>query len=194
MFPVDGLYYVLVYCWSPRETAVEKERTDRVPYMTWAERGYIELTPGKAIHYGFIRKKINELRQQYDIRQIAFDRYGATQIALDLENDGFELVQFIQGAISMSPPSKRLEELLLNDQFRHGGNPLLRWQAANVAVIEDDNENIKPTKGKSTGRIDSIVATVMAIGVADQDKSSVFAVAEKDGTNPFAPWGLDDAE
>ena len=48
----------------------------------------------------------------------------------------------------------------------HGGNPVLRWQAANVTVEQDAAGNIKPSKRKSTERIDGIVAMVMALGRA----------------------------
>jgi phage terminase large subunit-like protein len=82
----------------------------------------------------------------------------------------------------MSPPTKFLQELVLSGRLLHGGCPLLRWQASSVAVATDPAGNIKPTKPGPLAyvrRIDSIVATVMALSpaMADQprDDSQLFA-------------------
>ena len=80
--------------------------------------------------------------------------------------DGFTVVPFGQGFASMTAPAKELERLLLERKLRHGGHPVLRWMASNVAVDQDPAGNLKPSKAKSTERIDGIVALVMAIGRA----------------------------
>ena len=53
-------------------------------------------------------------------------------------------------------------------RLRHGGNPVLRWCAGNVALLYDTNGNFRPDKkrSKKNGRIDPIVATVMALSRA----------------------------
>jgi phage terminase large subunit-like protein len=84
----------------------------------------------------------------------------------DLKGDGLNVVAFGQGYASTSAPSKELEKLVLGKELRHKGHPVLRWCASNVMVETDAAGNIKPSKRKSTDRIDGIVALVMAIGVA----------------------------
>ena len=64
----------------------------------------------------------------------------------------------------MTAPTKELEKLVVSGKLRHGGNPVLRWMASNVAVETDAAGNLKPSKKKSTERIDGIVAGVMALG------------------------------
>ena len=63
-------------------------------------------------------------------------------------------------------PTRELEKLIVSKKLAHGGNPVTRWMAANVAVTQDPAGNLKPAKDKSTERIDGIVATIMAIGRA----------------------------
>ncbi len=83
--------------WVPEEGARQRERRDRAPYTAWIRRGFVAATPGEVIDYDRIRQKINELGQRYEIREIAIDRWNATQLATQLEGDGFEVVAFGQG-------------------------------------------------------------------------------------------------
>lgn len=161
----DG-FAVLPHFFIPEETVRKHEQTDRVPYRQWAEQGHVTLTPGNRVDHAFVRRKINDLNQQYHVQEIAIDRWNAAQITTELQGDGFTIVEFGQGFASMSGPAKELEKLVLAKQLFHGGNPVLRWNASNVAIQRDAAENIKPVKDKSTGRIDGIVATIMALGRA----------------------------
>ena len=138
-------------------------RRDHVMYDVWEKQGYICTTEGNVVHYGFIEQFIDDLGRKFHIKEIAFDRWGAVQMAQDLEDMGFTMVQFGQGFRDMSPPSKELMRLLLEKRIRHGGNPVLRWMSGNAVVKRDPAGNIKPDKEKSTEKIDGIVALVMAL-------------------------------
>lgn len=129
----------------------------------------IEATPGKAIDYEAVRRKIGELGKQYDIRSIAIDRWNAAQLATQLKDDGFEIVAFGQGYASMNWPTKKLEELVLGAKLAHGGNSVLRWMASNVAIEKDAADNWKPSKKRSPERIDGIVALIMALDRATRE-------------------------
>lgn len=157
---------VLPYFWIPEENVTKRVKRDRVPYDAWIQSGYIETTEGNVTDYDVIRKRINEIAQHFEIREIAFDRWNANQISTQLQGDGFNMVQFGQGFASMSAPTKELERLVTSRQLAHGGNPVLTWMASNVSVKTDPAGNLKPAKDKSADRIDGIVALVMAIGRA----------------------------
>lgn len=175
VFKLGDGYAVLPHFWIPEDTARNKENSDRVPYREWAAKGFVTLTPGNQVDHTFVRRKINELHETYAIQEIAADRWGAPQILNDLANDGFEVAAFGQGFASMSGPAKELEKLVLSKRLYHGGNPVLRWMAGNVAIQRDAAENIKPVKDKSTGRIDGIVAAIMALGrAATNEETSWF--------------------
>ena len=164
VFPVEDRYAVLPFFWVPEEGARQRERRDRVPYLQWIRQGHIEATPGEVIDYDRIRRRIIELGERYEIREIAIDRWNATQLATQLEGDDFEMVAFGQGYASMNWPTKTLEELLLAGRLAHGGHPVLRWMASNVSIETDAADNWKPSKKRSIERIDGIVALVMALG------------------------------
>lgn len=176
LFEVEGRFKALPFFWLPKDRAAERERNDRVPYVTWARQKLIDLTPGNVIDYEWIRKKIQDLATVYTIKEVAIDPWNAQHLATELDHDGFEIVQFRQGFASMSSPTKELEKIVLAQQLDHGGHPVLRWMASNVCVEQDAAGNMKPSKKKSTEKIDGIVALVMALGraIVQENKESVY--------------------
>ena len=138
-------------------------RRDHVPYDAWELTGHLQTTEGNVIHYGFIEKFIEKLGEKYHILEIAFDRWGATQMVQDLEGMGFTVVPFGQGFKDMSPPTKELMKLTLEKRIAHGGHPVLRWMMDNIFIRRDPAGNIKTDKEKCTEKIDGAVATVMAL-------------------------------
>lgn len=159
-------HQLLPMFWIPENNAHAREKRDRVPYLTWARKGLIEMTEGDVIDYDVIHAAIRDIGDEFDIQEIAIDRWNSTQLQTQLSGDGFEVVQFGQGYASMSAPTKELERLVLDGDLAHGGNPVLRWMASNVSVEMDAAGNVKPSKKKSTEKIDGIVAAIMAIGRA----------------------------
>ncbi len=172
----DGGVTLLPWFWIPGDNTRKREHRDRVPYETWARQGLLETTPGNVIDYDRIRAQINALGKRFCIREIAIDRWNATQLALQLQGDGFEVVAFGQGFKDMSAPTKEWEKLVLCGRLRHGGHPVLRWMAGNVAVETDAAGNLKPSKKRSTERIDGIVAGIMGLARAqlDHEPASVY--------------------
>jgi phage terminase large subunit-like protein len=162
----DGGYYLSLRFWAPQERARQRAKRDGVPYLEWERQGFLKLTPGEVVDYDVIRADINKLNEQYSIQEIAIDRWNAAQITTQLQGDGLNVAMFGQGYASMSPAAKEFEKLVIEGCLQHGGNPLLQWMAANVAIEQDAAGNIKPSKAKSTERIDGIVAAVMAVGRA----------------------------
>lgn len=159
----EGKYEILPFYWVPEETLDLRVRRDHVPYDVWERQGFIKTTEGNVVHYGFIEKFIEELGTRFNIREIAFDRWGATQMVQNLEDMGFTVVPFGQGFGSMSSPTKELFKLTLERRLAHGGHPVLRWNIDNVTIRTDPAGNIKMDKAKSTEKIDGAIATVMAL-------------------------------
>lgn len=153
---------LLSFNWLPEENAPKRAEQDRVPYPLWAEQGYITLTEGNVIDQAFIRQTLNELGGEFEILEVGYDPFNATQLATELQQDGFTVVPIRQGFMTLSEPTKNVEALLLSHKVRHGGNPVLRWAASNVAVEQDPAGNLKPSKKKSTERIDPVAAWVTA--------------------------------
>ena len=198
-FPVqEGLDKpaLLARFFKPADLLKEHSRRDKLPYDRWVKEGAITATPGNVVDYAFIQAQIYRDAERFRIAHVgnqnreahegglAIDRWNATETAVKLEQEGLPVVRFGQGYASMSAPSKELERLVLANGFHHGGHPVLHRHAQVVAVEgPDPADNIKPAKNKSTERIDGIVATVMAIGIAMQDTGG-------DGPSVYSERGL----
>lgn len=163
--PLDNedKYIVLPYFWIPEDNLTLRVNRDHVPYDVWERQGYLQTTEGNVVHYGFIEQFIERLGERFNIREIAFDRWGAVQMVQNLEGMGFTVVPFGQGFKDMSPPTKELMKLVLEQKIAHGGHPVLRWNMDNIYIRTDPAGNIKTDKEKSTEKIDGAVATIMAL-------------------------------
>lgn len=159
----DDKYIILPYFWIPEDNLTLRVNRDHVPYDVWERQGYLQTTEGNVVHYGFIEKFIEKLGERFNIREIAFDRWGAVQMVQNLEGMGFTVVPFGQGFKDMSPPTKELMKLVLEQKIAHGGHPVLRWNMDNIYIRTDPAGNIKADKEKSTEKIDGAVATIMAL-------------------------------
>lgn len=159
----EDKYIILPYFWIPEDTLDLRVKRDHVPYDVWERQGYLQTTEGNVVHYGYIEKFIEELGKKFNIREIAFDRWGAVQMVQNLEGMGFTVAPFGQGFKDMSPPTKELMKLTLEQKIAHGGHPVLRWNMDNIFIRTDPAGNIKADKEKSTEKIDGAVATIMAL-------------------------------
>lgn len=178
----DGVFDILPFMWCPKDGARERERVHRVPYITWARSGNLELTPGNRVDYRFVRRRIREISKKYKLVDVGYDPYNASHLAQQLnDEDGVRMVEFRQGFLSMNEPTKNMLRLLKGKEFRHGGHPVLRWCATNMAARTDPSGNLKPDKARSAGKIDAIVAMIMALGRAMANASSKQSVYEKRG-------------
>ena len=179
----DEPYIVLPFFWIPEESVDLRVRRDHVPYDVWRRQGFLETTEGNVIHYAYIEKFIEELGKRYNIREIAFDRWGAVQMTQNLEGMGFTVVPFGQGYKDMSPPTKELMKLVLEQKLAHGGHPVLSWMMDNIYIHTDAAGNIKADKEKSTEKIDGAIATIMALDRALRN-------GNKTGTSVYDERGL----
>lgn len=157
---------VLCRFWVPADNAPIRSRRDRVPYEQWVKDGALFTTPGNVTDYSAIREQILRDVAVFKVGMLAIDRWNATQLAVELQQDGMAVNLFGQGFASMAAPSKELERLAMSHGFDHGNHPVLAWMASNAAVVSDAAGNIKPAKDKSTEKIDGIVAMIMGIGIS----------------------------
>lgn len=183
IFPPEGEddpFVILPFAWCPEESKNLRVRRDHVPYDNWVGRGYLYATDGNVVDYRAIHEKIVELGEQYNIREIAYDRWNANMMVQTLEDDGFNMVPFGQGYKDMSPPTKELMRLTLEHKIAHGGHPVLRWCMDNVYVRQDPAGNVKMDKERSTERIDVAVASVMALDRAMRGREFASIYDERD--------------
>lgn len=165
----DGTVKAIWRYFLPEDDLSERCRIDRVPYDVWARQGYLTLTPGNVIDYDFIEEEIKRLAAKYNILEVAYDPYNATQLVNHLIEAGMTCVNIRQGMISLSPPTKALEQAIMRRTFHHGNNPVTNWMIPNCEVLIDSNGNIKLNKAAKVSRkkIDGVVAAILGFGRID---------------------------
>ena len=150
----------------PEKTVQRRSERDRVPYDQWVQMGALVATPGDVIDYAYIKADCYDDFERYQVVKFAFDRWNATQMMVEMDDEGVPVEKFGQGFASMSAPSKELERQVMGGLMEHGNHPVLTWMARNAAAKSDPAGNLKPDKEKAKEKIDGIVAMCMAIGVA----------------------------
>lgn len=167
--------------YAPEVGAVNRMRRDGVPYVDWAKRGWITLTPGDTTDYSFIIKQIEDIAKQHRVRLIAYDPYNAQNLANDLEGKGLNVVRVPQSFLNLATPTQMFERAVMSGNLSHNGNPVLTWAMSNCVVDRDANGNPKPSKKRSVERIDPIVAAIIAIAASLHDEKEKQSVYEERG-------------
>ena len=174
----DPQWRLVVHFWLPNDGLHDKADRDRVPYIVWRDAGYLHTTPGRAIDLLYVATQAAEIASLYDLQSIGYDRWqieGFKQL-IGREGISLPLEPFGQGYKDMAPAVNEFERLLISGLLRHGGNPVMTWCAANAVTVSDPAGNRKVAKDKATGRVDGIVAAIMAAGmamVAHEEESTV---------------------
>ncbi len=157
---------LIPHFWVPMDKAKEREKVDRVPYLTWIQKGWMKATEGDSCDYDQVRKDILALHEKRNFQEVAYDPWNATQLITQLEAEYIETTKFSQGPASIGPASKFFETLILQRRLIHPGNHVLNWMARNTVGKELAQGAIRPDKKMSRQKIDGIVASVMGAGRA----------------------------
>ncbi len=164
------LWSLRVQIFLPSSGMLERERKDRAPYRAWAKKGWVTLTDGmdgEVADYSAVRDAMNEADEKYVLVETGFDPWNAGELIRQLQDeDGFRMVSLQQGFQNLSPPMKEFERLVRSRQMDHGNNQALRWALDNIAVMTDNKKNIMPSKKRSTGRVDPVVASILSMSRA----------------------------
>ncbi|PRC93078.1 terminase large subunit [Solimicrobium silvestre] len=165
----DPVTRIIPYFWLPGDGLHDKADKDRVPYLAWRDAGHLEALPGKAIDKLAVLNRISLLTAMFNLREIACDRWRLEDFQQMVDREGVALpplTPFGQGFKDMAPAIDEFESMLLDQRLMHNGNPVMTWNAANAVLMTDPAGNRKLAKERATGRIDGMVAAVMAIGCA----------------------------
>lgn len=158
---------ILPWAWLPTDGLDDRCARDRVDYRAWVKQGHLELTPGRAISKRHVLQRLMQIAEQFEIVSVAYDRWRIADLVQMASDEGMALpplVEFGQGYKDMGPAIDAFETAILNNTVAHNNHPVLTWCAANAVTTSDPTGNRKLDKAKATGRIDLIVAAVMAYG------------------------------
>ena len=165
------------------EGAVERASNNKAAYETWVNSGDLIITDGEELDFDVIRDDIKDLAGQFEITEIAYDPWRATQLAHQLMADGASIVEYRNTVQNMSPAMREMEAAITGGRFRHAKDPVLTWMASNVVAKADAKDNIYPRKEKPDNKIDGIIAILMALGRAvltenDEPEESIYDTSD----------------
>ena len=162
----DGTYYTWGRYWVPESAVHQRTERGSVPYRSWVAQGLIQQTEGDVTDYAVVERDILADFQRFQPLEVAYDTWNASDIGNRLMAEGLPLVQFIQGAKSFQPGMQALERAYIGGKLRHGDDPVLTWNAANLVPRRDANMNMAPDKKRSADKIDGLVCLLMAFARA----------------------------
>lgn len=170
----EDLWWTWGRYWVPEDAVRIRTERKSVPYAGWIKGGYVTQIEGDVIDYAVIRRDILEDFGRFGPEKIGFDPWNATSLANELLNDGLPLEQFIQGPRSYNAAMKSTELAYTSGRLRHGGNPVLTWNVANVVPRRDANMNLAPDRKRSADKIDGACCLFMDFGIAGVDDAEAF--------------------
>ena len=174
--------YVLQQYFIPESKLEEKENEDKVPYKKWKERGLLTVCEGAKINYTDVTKWFLKMHKEMDISAlwVGYDPWGSQYWIDEMKDTGFEMEEVIQGAKTMSNPMKQLEADLKEKKVNYNNNPITKWCLLNTSIKTDENDNIRPVKGKNQKqRIDGCVSLIDAYVVLYRKMSDYLALQEE---------------
>ena len=150
--------------WIPTNYLEKKVIEDKIPYDKWLKMGYLRLSGESKIDYHDITKWFIEEVQENDLRPlwIGYDSWNAQFWCDEMKENGFDMVEVRQGFKTESAPLKQMKADLMDKKINYNNNPILKWNLSNVAVKQDDNENIMLSKEKARQRIDGVASLMDA--------------------------------
>ena len=172
----------LPYIWRSSKDLEAAEIRDNAPYRNWERAGFLTICPGDTIDYADVESTIAEAKRTFDLKMVGFDPYLSRTITQRLMPI-VPVVEIPQDMKNMSPAMKEVERGMLEHTMRHIHNTCFRWTFGNVRCAVDGNENIKPIKNRSPGRIDPAVALIIAVAVwmIDRNKKPDLSTAMERG-------------
>ena len=129
----------------------------------WVARGELTVTDSLVTDYDVIKAALEADRGKYEIRELAYDPWNAVQLASQLSDDGWMMVQMAQSARAMTASTAELLRLIAAGTFKHGRSGIMRWQAGNAVTRIDPSGNVKLDRQRSTEKVDGMVAAVMGL-------------------------------
>ena len=163
LFEKNGHYYAFGDYYLPKETV---ERAENSQYSGWESLGLLTVTEGSIIDFQVIEDKILHDCKRFDVIEVPYDPFQATQLSMRLLNQGVNMVEVRPTVLNFSEPMKQLEALVLSGKFHHNGCPILEWMVSNIVCHVDAKDNIYPRKERPENKIDGVVALIMALNRA----------------------------
>jgi len=151
VFVLPDRFHIKQLSFIPEDKLQERMATDDVPYSLWKEQGYLIVTPGATVDYDYIKQTVINMRDEgYQIKELGFDKWNATHLMQQMENEGFVALEVPQTILTLTAPTKGLRTQVFEKKITHENDPVLNWAMGNAVQRQDAQENIMIDKRKST--------------------------------------------
>ena len=170
LFPWGEGFVSLNWFWLPTEQGDKNMKDYNRYYAQWVHDGHIVETPGRSTNQDYILRDVLALYEKYDVKYLAYDRYGLTEFMRKLELEGVSNMAPVSAtAKDLSEIMEKFINMVMEDKFNHLNNPVLAWMVSNMEVREDVAGNILPDKRSGRAKIDGVLANLYALFAAVED-------------------------
>ena len=154
------------YFWIPKHTVNKRVSEGLAAIKDWIYEGWVTVVNSDFVSHSDIEAKLLFINSKFKVKECVFDKWNIGSIAEVGSNAGIEMVEFQQTITNYTGPTKWYKQLASTGRIKHGGNPVMKWMLRNAVVIEDTNGNVRITKDKkrSKGKVDGVIASIMAVG------------------------------
>lgn len=165
LFPPEngGKWAAFFHHYLPEDRVLEGGNTR---YKAWHTDGWLTTTPGNVTDFGYIEDDLKLLKSDYEVQEVPYDPFQATQFSTRMIEEGFPMVEYGATVKNFSEPMKYVEALILKKDIEFQKDPVLMWMFGNVVAALDKKDNIFPNKERAENKIDGVVALIMAMGRA----------------------------
>lgn len=163
----DPHYYFFARFYLP-EAALEEEGPNVSAYRKWRDQGWLKTTEGQEIDFGAIEQDVLDDSKRFQVSEVPYDPWRATQLAQRLTANNALCVELRQTVQNFSLPMKEVLSAVKSGRLHHDGNPVVTWSVSNVVAKTDAKDNIFPRKptDHSHLKIDGAVLLIMCMARA----------------------------
>jgi len=184
MFDDDGILTPFWYLWIPEHAASMYEKKFNIPYSRWAKDGWISICDGNTIDFRQVEERIGYIAERFSVKSVGYDEWNSRDLAVRIQDRYGLETQINPQGYRLSGALKKIKEKIFNATFIHDGNPVVTWCLDNVMIKENDEQNIKIVKPRTTGaserlekKIDPVISLAMAVNewmINSEAKPSVY--------------------
>lgn len=159
---LDDILFTKGWRWVPKIAVKKRGERNLIPYKGWVQTGCLIECGDEIIDYDMVADTIIKAKGTFNLQMVGFDDWNSKQIEKKLTDAKVPMQRVIQGPRSYHPAMKDIEERYTTARIAHGNDPVLAWNASNIVVRRDSNNNMAPDKNKSLEKIDDFVSLLMA--------------------------------
>ena len=157
----EGFEYVRFGKYFLPEATIEQAENEH--YRGWRNGEWISQNDGEMIDYVAIKEAIFDIREGFQLEEVAYDPHQAMMMVSELMAEGIPVSEVRPLVLNFSEPMKQMDGLIRSRKTAHNGDPVYTWMLSNVVAKSDAKDNVYPRKDRNENKIDGPVAHIMVL-------------------------------